>query len=173
MTQQIDGLRSISNSIDLGPTGSLQLTFAKLQLSLAETNKSKAMERIDAIYASQDEQKAVSRMLNDARAAKAAVSDGKKVNDKNYSAMTDEMKTYMDAKGLAYDKTGNDNLHTEKEWDVAIESLKAHLDTLGTGTQQEMVFVQDYMGQYNSFMQGANSVIQQHNETTRSLANVR
>ena len=170
---QVDGLRSISNSIDLGPTGSLQLTFAKLQLSLAEMNKGKAMERIDAIYASQDEQKAVSKMLNDARALKSEIDGKKNAAGNEWNLMPDDMKKYMDANGLAYDKTGNDNKHNSKEWDLAIESLKAHLDTLGTGTQQEMVFVQDYMGQYNSFMQGANSVIQQHNETTRSLANVR
>jgi hypothetical protein len=36
-----------------------------------------------------------------------------------------------------------------------------------------MVFVQDYMGQYNSYLQGANSVIQQSNQTLAELARAR
>jgi pantothenate kinase-related protein Tda10 len=56
---------------------------------------------------------------------------------------------------------------------VAINSLKAHLDQLGTNTQQKMVFVQDFMGQYNSYLQGANSAIQQSNQTLADLARLR
>jgi hypothetical protein len=47
------------------------------------------------------------------------------------------------------------------------------MDALGTDTQQKMVFVQDYMGQYNSYLQGANSVIQQSNQTLGELARAR
>jgi hypothetical protein len=36
-----------------------------------------------------------------------------------------------------------------------------------------MVFVQDFMGQYNSYLQGANSVIQQSNQTLAELAKAR
>ena len=46
----------------------------------------------------------------------------------------------------------------------------AYRDQLGTDTQQLMVFVQDYMGQYNSYLQGANSAIQQGNQTLQALA---
>jgi hypothetical protein len=36
-----------------------------------------------------------------------------------------------------------------------------------------MVFVQDFMGQYNSYLQGSNSVIQQSNQTLAELARAR
>ena len=61
---------------ELGPTSSLQLMFAKLQLELAETAKSQAMDKMDAISKAQDEQKLVSQLLNEARQAKADAKNG-------------------------------------------------------------------------------------------------
>ena len=50
---------------ELGPTTSLQLMFAKMQLELAETAKTQAMDKMDAISQAQDEQKLVSGLLNE------------------------------------------------------------------------------------------------------------
>ena len=65
---------------DLGPSSSLQLMFAKLQLELSETAKSQALERMESISEQQEEQKLVSSLLNEARQsqadAKAGVSAG-------------------------------------------------------------------------------------------------
>ena len=177
---------------ELGPTTSLQLMFAKLQLELAETAKTQAMDKMDAIAKTQDEQKLVSQLLNEARQAqadaKAGIEAGKqsetythKPNDentknwtekntKNCTLMSKEMVDYMDANGLAYDKTGDDYNHSADEWDVAITSLESRLEELGTNTQQEMVYIQDYMGQYNSYLQGANTQISNANQTLTSLA---
>ena len=58
-------------SADLGPSSSLQLMFAKLQLELSETAKSQALERMDYISQQQEEQKLVSSLLNEARQAQA------------------------------------------------------------------------------------------------------
>ena len=183
-------------SADLGPSSSLQLMFAKLQLELSETAKSQALERMDYISQQQEEQKLVSSLLNEARQAKAdADLDGGNKEDitttyykydengnvtgsyketapkgKDYTPMSAEMVEYMDAHGLAYDKAGNDHMHTSDEWDVAIASLEARLEELGTDTQQQMVYIQDYMGQYNSYLQGANTQISNSNQTLTSLA---
>ncbi len=169
---------------DLGPSSSLQLMFAKLQLELSETAKSQALERMESISEQQEEQKLVSSLLNEARQsqadAKAGVSAGSESvtysngkaekNTKNCTLMSKEMVDYMDKNGLAYDKTGNDYNHSEEEWDVAIASLEARLEELGTDTQQQMVYIQDYMGQYNSYLQGANTQISNSNQTLTSLA---
>ena len=65
---QVDFTSTSSVSFgELGPTTSLQLMFAKLQLELAGTAKSQAMEKMDAISQAQDEQKLVSQLLNEAR----------------------------------------------------------------------------------------------------------
>jgi len=171
---QVGGIGAIASGIDLGPAGSLQFQFAKLQLALAEFSKNNALEYMDQIQKSQDEQKAVNKMLQDARQAQANAAKLKEEGASvHWTPMTPEMVAYMDKHGLAYDKTGNDITHTKDEWEVAITSLKARLDSLGTDTQQKMVFVQDFMGQYNSYLQGANSAIQQSNQTLGDLARLR
>lgn len=195
MSMQVDNSGTSSVTFgQLGPTSSLQLMFARLQLELAGTAKSQAMDKMDAISKAQDEQKLVSQLLNEARQAKADAKNGNSSDitttyytydkdgkvtgsytetapkGKNYNPMSNEMVKYMDEHGLAYDKTGDDHMHTEEEWDVAITALEGRLEELGTNTQQEMVYIQDYMGQYNSYLQGANTQISNSNQTLTSLA---
>ena len=181
-------------SATLGPSSSLQLMFAKLQLELAETAKTQAMDKMDAISKAQDEQKLVSQLLNEARQSKADAKNGNdsaitttyNTYDKDgnvtgsytetapkgakYNPMSPEMVKYMDEHNLAYDNTGKDHMHNEEEWDVAITALESRLEELGTDTQQQMVYIQDYMGQYNSYLQGANTQISNSNQTLTSLA---
>ena len=77
MSMQVDNSGTSSVTFgQLGPTSSLQLMFAKLQLELAETAKSQAMDKMDAISKAQDEQKLVSQLLNEARQAKADAKNG-------------------------------------------------------------------------------------------------
>ena len=54
-----------------------------------------------------------------------------------------------------------------KNW---ISNLESSQEELGTDIQQQMVFVQDYMGQYNSYTQGASSAISKSNEVLTALA---
>lgn len=166
MTQAVSSTSTSSiDSATLGPSSSLQLMFAKLQLELAETAKTEAMDRMDAISKSQDEQKLVSQLLNEARQAQAdAKATGK------CTEMSSEMVAYMDEHGLAYDKAANDYWHDADQWDVAITSLESRLEELGSDTQQQMVYIQDYMGQYNSYLQGANTQIANSNQTLLNLA---
>ena len=62
--------------------------------------------------------------------------------------------------------SGNPTADDIKNW---ISNLESSQEELGTDIQQQMVFVQDYMG-YNSYMQGASSAISTANETLKSLA---
>ena len=76
-----------------------------------------------------------------------------------------EVFAYMDTYGLAY-STGS----SKDDLDTAIQSLQAHQETIGTDIQTLMVYVQDYMGQYNSYTQGANSAIQSALQTLTNVA---
>ena len=168
----MNSVGAIAGGIDLGATGSLQLRFAKLQLALSAMSKQSAMNEIKAIEDAQEEQKKVADMLQKARQGQANA----KTATSKASEFPSDMKTYMEANGLAYakDKDGKDKASfTNDEWEVAITALKAHQDQIGTNTQQKMVFVQDFMGQYNSYLQGANSAIQQSNQTLADLARLR
>ena len=146
-------------------TTSLQFMFAKLQIELAEAAKKSAMDKMDEISKSQEERKLVSKYLNECRQAQADAQ-----TKDTATAMSDECVKYMQEHGLAWDKTGSDYKHNKDEWKVAITSLEGRLDELGSDTQQQMVYVQDYMGQYNSYLQGANTQISNGNQTLQSLA---
>ena len=149
----------------ISSTTSLQFMFAKLQMELSQAAKDSAMEKMDQIKASQEERKLVSRLLNECRQQQANAQSNDKCTE-----MSDECVKYMNEHGLAYDKTGSDNLHNKDEWKVAITSLEGRLDEVGSDTQQMMVYVQDFMGQYNSYLQGANTQINNGNQTLQSLA---
>ncbi|MBG3876346.1 hypothetical protein FVW20_04720 [Desulfovibrio oxamicus] len=159
---------SIMDSINLGPTQSLQMLFAKLNLAQAQLAKNGAMENINKIQKSQEAQKECATMIAKARDLQNQAKTSGKAAD-----MPPEMVTYFDKNGLKYDTKGNDVHHNKDEWEYNIQSLTAFRDQLGTDTQQLMVFVQDFMGQYNSYLQGANSAIQQGNQTLQTLASGR
>ncbi len=248
MSDTVNSISNISASFDLGPTGSLQFQFAKLQLAMAEICKTGAMDYIKQIQDSQDEQKKISAMMQSVRqlqadlkagtdttgelpadvvaymkenqlamptyTSKAEIEQTKEVLarcealrqnavdgkgncpwDKKASMMTAEDEKFFKDHGIKFDTKGNDRAHNPKEWDyniqqlkayqstqrpltaddvdVVIQSLQSKMDQIGSNTQQLMVFVQDFMGQYNSYLQGSNSVIQQGNQTLAELARVR
>lgn len=151
------------DNVDLGPQASLQFLFAKLQLELSQQSKNQALDYIKKIEQLQAEQKEVAQYISQARELQSQAKD-------SLQPMPEAMKDFMDKKSLAYDRTGDDNLHNSNEWDYAIRSLQAHQEQLGADTQKWMVYVQDFMGQYNSYLQGANSAIQRGNDTLSSLA---
>lgn len=163
-SDQSSNLSSLDPS-SLGPSTSLQLMFAKLQMAQAETANQQALEKMDEIQKIQDEQKLIAQFLNTARQCRAEAKDTETATE-----MPADIADYMDENGLVYDTTGNDLLMTAEEWDVAITSLETRLEELGAETQQEMVYLQDFMGQYNSYLQGANTQISNSNQTLTSLA---
>ncbi|MGN0915531.1 MAG: hypothetical protein ACI4NE_04160 [Succinivibrio sp.] len=57
--------------------------------------------------------------------------------------------------------------------DSYIASLNSVMETYGMDTQQLMIECQDYMGQYNTYLSGANSQIQKESEVNSELARCR
>ena len=56
------------------------------------------------------------------------------------------------------------------ELETIIANLKSKQDTIGTDIQQKMVYVQDYIGQYNSYSSGASTAISEANDLLKSVA---
>ena len=166
-----DSLAVSMSQIDLGPHNSIQFMFAQLQLAQAEICKGQAEAYIDKIKETQEKQKECAEMIEMARELqnKAENGEGDCSWDKNASVMPQEMKEYFDANGLKYDSDGNDLVHNKDEWEFNIKSLTNYQETLGTSTQTDMVYLQDFMSQYNGFLQGANSAIQDSNDTLTTI----
>jgi hypothetical protein len=144
--------------------GSVQMRLAALQMAMAQISKDKAMDYMGQIEKAQAESKAVSDMISKARALQASA------GEEGVSEMPPEMVQFFKDRGLAFDTTSNDNYHNKKEWDFNVTSLTNYQQTVGSNTQQLMVFIQDFMGQYNSYLTGSNTAIQQSNQTLATIA---
>ncbi len=164
-TSGTTSLTSIMDDIDLGPTNSIQFAFAKLQLAQAQASKVQAETYMKQIQEIQDDQKKVAEMISEARKQQnAAKTSGKE------TAMSDEMIAYFDAKGLSYDKTNNDKNHNYDQWSYNIQSLTNYQESISNKTQTLMVYLQDFISQYNSYLQGANSAISNASQVLSSIA---
>lgn len=150
------------NPGSMEPSTSYQLMFAHLQLEQAAIMKDQVQARMDQIQALQAEQRLVSGYINAAKQAKnSAESTSSEIE------IPADMAQYMRNNGLSY---GDDALLSAEEWADAVASLTSRLEQLGTQTQQLMIYMQDYLGQYTSYLDSANQQINTSNQTLTSLA---
>ncbi|GAB1409645.1 hypothetical protein MASR1M90_07990 [Desulfovibrionales bacterium] len=158
-------LSQIMNSIDLGPGGGIQLMFAKLQMAQSQLCKTQANDYMKQIQDIQEEQKKCADMIATARDMQnKAKTDGKATE------MPPSMVKFFNDRGLSFDKTGGDNAHNKDEWEYNLKSLTNYQEQIGSKTQTLMVYLQDFIGQYNSFLQGANTAISNANQVLTSIA---
>ena len=165
---QINATNSLSQimaDIDLGPSGSIQLQFAKLQLAQSEICKNEANNYMEQIEQIQEEQTAVAEMIELARKLQNDAESNDKCTD-----MPPEMVEFFEKRGLSWETTGNDKLHNADEWDYNLKSLTNYQEEIGNKTQTLMIYLQDFIGQYNSYQEGAMSAISSATQTLRSIA---
>ncbi|MBO8416314.1 MAG: hypothetical protein IAB19_08050 [Proteobacteria bacterium] len=194
MSMNIDPTGSLSSVSDasLGGSKSVQLIFAQLQMELAASNKEMAIKKIETIRDQQAESKEITEAINKLRDCKLKIESDKDVlhigkvsayanctNEeleahKNDSAEGNDQQRqeYFEVAQLCNDygitwKTTN---ITKADIDEMIASLEDLQEEKGSDIQQQMIFVQDYMGQYNSYTQGASSAISDASETLKTVA---
>lgn len=168
----------------------VQLMFAMLQLELAESAKQSALDKMDEIQAVQDQQKELTKYLNEMRGLLSDAKDNTfkrtlKRGDQEIKNTTDwvdlndwELIGYLEGHGYIsendfyYNKDSpSDNKYlTTDQLETIISQMESDLECLGSDTQQQMIYVQDFMGQYNAYLQGCNSQINANNQTLMALA---
>ncbi|WP_239446638.1 hypothetical protein [Mailhella massiliensis] len=84
--------------------------------------------------------------------------------------MSQELVDFMSERGLSFPNDDKDYILGKDEWDYALKSLTNYQETVGNKTQTLMVYLQDFIGQYNSYLQGANTQIANANQTLTNLA---
>jgi hypothetical protein len=84
--------------------------------------------------------------------------------------MSKEMKDFFTERGLSWETTGSDDKHKADEWDYNLKSLTNYQEQIGNKTQTLMIYLQDFIGQYNSYQEGAMSAISSANQTLRTVA---
>lgn len=140
-------------------SGSVQLMFAKLQLRQSSLSKERATEYMNKIKGIQDLQKECAHWISEARKLK------QQAGDKDDKPMPPEMKAFFDKYGLAVAGNGK-----KDGWTENITSLTNFQESIGNETQTHMVYLQDFIGQYNSFLQGANTAIATANQVMTNVA---
>ena len=151
--------------IDLGPAGtSVQLMFAKLQLSQSALCKDEATKRMKEIQSSQAEQKSLAKLLAETRAAIDKIGG----NASTKVSVSEEMAAYCKEHGISLPGDGKEM--SKDQWTSLQKTLTDKQELLGGGTQTVMVYLQDFIGQYNSFLQGANSAIATANQVLTGIA---
>ena len=160
-------IRQILNDVDTTPTTSVQFAFAKLQLAQSQACKTQAEGYMSQIEKIQDEQKKTADMISKARELQnQAKAEGKDAA----TEMPAEMQTFFKERGLSWDTTGDNTSHNASEWDYNIKSLTNYQETVGNKVQTLMVYLQDFIGQYNSYLQGANTAISNANQVQTNIA---
>ena len=166
-TTSVHTVRETSSS-ELNPTGSVQFMYAMLQMELAQANKDAALNKIDCIRKQQEASAEITDAINQLRNLRQGLEkDDSKVSVSG-NEQWNEACEVMDKYGIEH-KT-DDGKVMRTDLDTMIASLEASQEEVSSDIQQEMVYVQDYMGQYNSYTQGSSSAISSANETLKTLA---
>lgn len=160
-------VRETSTS-ELNPTGSVQFMYAMLQMELAQTNKDAALNKIDGIRQQQEASAEITDAINQLRNLRQGLEEDDDKVSVSGNAQWNEACAVMDKYGI--DHKTDDGKVMRTDLDTMIASLEAAQEEVSSDVQQEMVYVQDYMGQYNSYTQGASSAISSANETLKTLA---
>ena len=160
-------LSAIMADINLGPSGSVQMMFAKLQLAQSQLCKNQAEDYMKQVEDIQEEQKKCADMISRARELQSTAKEqGKDAT----TEMPADMRDFFTKRGLDWDDTGSDYTHNADEWDYNLKSLTNYQEQIGNKTQTLMVYLQDFIGQYNSYLQGANTQISNANQTLTNIA---
>jgi hypothetical protein len=83
---------------------------------------------------------------------------------------TPEMTAFRKQYGIEFDGDGGDTLHNKDEWELNIKNLENFIESRGLDTQTKMVQLEDLMGKYNAWTQGASKTISDGNQLLQAIA---
>ncbi len=134
--------------------GSMQLLYAKMQLEMSALAREQAIQSTERIAALQQEQRQVAAFLSSAKQLR--------LDAETYGNETEipaDMSQYLSANGFANTTGETPWCLSVEEWNLATEVLESRLESVGLETQQQMVLLQNYLGQYNMQQQNTNQLL--------------
>lgn len=154
-TSGTTSMSEVFNDIDFNSDNSIQLMFAKLQLAQAQLCKDSANSCMQQLQGLQEEQTLTADTLEKMRQLQA----------EGATEIPEDMLSFMRDRGLAYCEPKDFDC-----WAYNIESLTVYQDNLTAQTQSLMVNLQGFIGQYNSYLQGASSSVNSASDTLAAIA---
>lgn len=164
----ISMLLSVSNTVfaTTVETNNLQLMYARLQLALQEQEQQMMEDTITQISKMNDEQRLLAEYVEKAMSLEEEAAG----NSEQQSMIDDDMYDYLKENNLLYDDNGDDKWFSVEEWGKQIDILETHMRNLSAETQETMRVLQMHLGQYNSYLGGANEQTNNSNQTLTGLA---
>ena len=152
----------------LSPTSSLQLMFAALQN--AEAANADAQARLAIVEQTYEEQELVAGFLETARTLQSQAAAAN-----SYTQMPSDMFAYMSENNLTYTYYNGGPakgfaMLREEDWNSVIPLLESRFIQLQESIQRDMIYIQNFMGLYNSYAQGANTQNSSSKQTLDSIA---
>ena len=143
-----------------------QLRTVKSQVTSDEFKDLNTMDKIDDKLSDLDDDIAKAQKKGDTD--KVAELQQQKDDLEAYKANLESAISAAQAMGV--DTSGLEKDINSDNIELVIENLESKSETATSSIQQQMVFVQDYIGQYNSYVQGASTAISDANSVLTNLA---
>ncbi len=166
LTQALDdGAEVTTRSFSgIDSSASVQLAFAQLQMQSAQQKRDQALELTQKIQAKQQENAALSAAVDELTELKKKLAAGA-----TSPLPADLAKTLADA-GVSVPDAKSTKGYTADELVTIIALATAAADSAANDLQRDMVFLQDYIGQYSSYTQAASNAMQQASDVLKGAA---
>ena len=120
-----------------------------------------------------DQTKATLQQMSDARDMYNRMKTLKQeAQDKGKGGTTDmpkDMQDFLDAHGVSYDTTGNDNVNSSDEWDINMTDLDSYLQKISGQNKTQMLELNQSVEEGNNSLREVTTVFAKHTEIIQSI----
>ena len=147
---------------------SIQMMAAMVMLEVGATKKKEAEMKISDMKAQNDKAKQLNNFLD---RLSEALGKYTKDDDSDKGSRGGTLVQFRDeAKKLGIDVSGWDCGKTQEQCRAITSRIQHMAENCNSDNQTQMVKLQDFMGQYNSFVSGASDQIKNANQILQGLA---
>ncbi len=158
------------NSFDIGitETASSKQTNIDLavQLVFLEDNKLmnlRTQDKLNEVKATLDEMNACRDMYSRMKELQ------QQAKQNGTSTMPQDMVDFINARGIKYDTTGNDNVHNHDEWDVNMQYLDSYMQKISGQNKTQMLELNQFVEAGNNALREVSTVFSKFSEIIQSI----
>ena len=147
---------------------SIQMMAALVMWEVGATKKKEAEMKISEMKSQNDRAKKLNELLDKISSHMGSV---QKDSEKECKQRVEILGWFKDeAKSLGIDVSGWTGQKTGEQWRAISSGIQHMAENCNSDNQTQMVKLQDFMGQYNSFVSGASDQIKNANQILQGLA---
>ena len=107
--------------------------------------------------------------IKEARAMLARMRILKQDAGKDASTMPDDMIEYCKQNKISTDRKGDDDIHNKGEWDVNIENMQSHLDSLTDSNQMQFLQLKSVVNKLEESVSAANKAVDKNHDAVKGI----